>query len=35
MSRFDAIHPNDGMFEGDLNHYNNVGTQATEIILSN
>jgi hypothetical protein len=33
MSRYYAIHPNDGMFEGKLNNHNNVRTQATEIIL--
>jgi SAM-dependent methyltransferase len=34
MDTFDEIHPNDGMFEGDLNHYFNVGKQAKEIIMS-
>jgi SAM-dependent methyltransferase len=35
MNKFDSIHPDDGMFKGDLNHYNRVGLQAQEIIITN
>ena len=35
MNNLDLIHPDDGMFEGDLNHYLKVGMQAKEIIINN